>query len=561
MSEDITLETSLGGKKPWEKFELVKLPELRPEFLFFDFQAYAIYQSLLQNRYFLSLPTGTGKTLCSLASFLYYKTVYPKTKLLIVTTSSALFQFSEEIPKFFNHKLSVQIIHQTAKEITTSKYKKERKQIIESWGKEDKYDVLLMGYPILRIEKDIIQKAVLDLKKREIHSFFILDEATNFKSLSTQTSKAVCSIASHVDKILGLTATLTKGKLEDIYGIFKNIGIQLCPTKKEFEKHYCLIWQHPKIWYLRSIRGYKNVALFKEKINPYSIILRKSDISASLPPFQIQKRFLEHSQEQMALLKEIYSGVLALTSEGIDYSSTENTKSQKFLQALTEVGYIKRALSSPEIVAQERFSEPSPKTEEVLRMLNEDFVDEKIVIYTPSKKYLHILMKTIKGNKDLEPFYKKPLEISGDIPADVRYQNVQKFSNTNTNNILCIDDAGSEAINLQAASVLIITSLPDSWGKLIQLVGRISRIGTQHKNLLLIFLLHEDSQDFDEYQILQKQGILFQAIHGDVEKGLLDTSVLRGAEHQGISDADFISQSSAHLLIGTRKRRAQKYGI
>lgn len=124
---------------------------------------------------------------------------------------------------------------------------------------------------------------------------------------------------------------------------------------------------------------------------------------------------------------------------------------------------------------------------------------------------------------------------------------------------MLLDDAGSEALNLQAASVMIIASLPDSWGKLIQIVGRISRIGSTHSSLLLIFLLHEDSQDFDEYCILQRQGVLFQAIHGDVEKGLLDTSVLRGVEHEGISDEEFVSKSVSHLLIGTRKRRAEKF--
>lgn len=547
-------------QKPWEGFGLVPLEEMRPEYSVFDFQAYTVYKALLQDKYFISLPTGCGKSLCSLLSFFYYRTVYPKTKLLIVTTSSALFQFAGEIEKFFLHPLKVQVIHQTAQEIKSSKYKKMRKEFIESWGNEGGPDILLMNYPILRIEKDPVKKALSEMRKAGTHSFLILDEATAFKSLSTQTSKTVAMLTPLANKVLGLTATLIRGKLEEIYGIFKNVGISLCQTKKAFEEHYCILWQHPKLWYIKQIRGYKNVGLFKEKVDPYCLILRKSDITTSLPPFQVQKRFLGHSLEQLALLKEIYSGVLALTNEGVDYTVAESTESQKFLKSLTEVGYIKRTLLSPEIVSAERFEEPSPKTEEILRMLEEEFIDEKIVIYTPSKKYLHLLKKAIQGCKSIEPFYKKPLEISGDIPADERYKNVQDFSQTTAHNIMLLDDAGSEAINLQAASVLIVTSLPDSWGKLIQLVGRISRIGTKHTSLLLVFLLHDDSQDFDEYCILQRQGMLFQAIHGDVEQGLLDTSVLRGVEHEEISDEDFVSRSVSHLLIGTRKRRAQKYG-
>lgn len=559
MTKDILLEQQ---PKPWDNFELQRLPELKEEMNFFNFQAYAIYQSLLKDTYFLSLPTGTGKTLCSISSFLYYRTVYPNSKLLIVTTASALFQFADEFNKFFNHSLRIQVIHSKAENITSSKYPKQRKEFISAWGdikNSDAPEILLMNYAIFRIEKQTILKSVMSLKKQGFHTFFILDEATAFKALNTQISKAVAAITPVVNKKLGLTATLMKGKLDEIYGIFKNVGISLCSSKAVFEKNYCILWQHPTIWYLKRIKGFKNVTLFKEKVDPYSLILRKSDIAADLPPFQIQKRFLELSTEQESLLKEIYSGALALTEEGFDYENIENNDSQKILEALTEVGYVKRALTSPQIVAPDRFYENSPKTDEILRMLKEEFVDEKIVIYTPSKKYLKILCETIRDCKDLDTYYRKPLEISGDVSADVRYQQMKDFSNNNIHNIMVLNNAGSEAINLQAASVLIITSLPDTWGQLIQIVGRISRIGSVHSSLLLVFLLHEDSQDFDEYCILQKQGVLFQAIHGDVEKGLLDTSVLRGVEHEGIPDEEFVSRSVAHLLIGTRKRRADKY--
>jgi SNF2 family DNA or RNA helicase len=559
MTKDILLEQQ---PKPWDNFELQRLPELKEEMNFFNFQAYAIYQSLLKDTYFLSLPTGTGKTLCSISSFLYYRTVYPNSRLLIVTTASALFQFADEFNKFFNHSLRIQVIHNKAENITASKYPKQRKEFISAWGdikKPEAPEILLMNYAIFRIEKQTILKSVMSLKKQGFHTFFILDEATAFKALNTQISKAVAAITPVVNKKLGLTATLMKGKLDEIYGIFKNVGISLCSSKAVFEKNYCILWQHPTIWYLKRIKGFKNVELFKEKVDPYSLILRKSDIAADLPPFQIQKRFLELSTEQESLLKEIYSGALALTEEGFDYENIENNDSQKILEALTEVGYVKRALTSPQIVAPDRFYENSPKTDEILRMLKEEFVDEKIVIYTPSKKYLKILCETIRDCKDLDTYYRKPLEISGDVSADVRYQQMKDFSNNNIHNIMVLNNAGSEAINLQAASVLIITSLPDTWGQLIQIVGRISRIGSVHSSLLLVFLLHEDSQDFDEYCILQKQGVLFQAIHGDVEKGLLDTSVLRGAEHEGIPDEEFVSRSVAHLLIGTRKRRADKY--
>jgi len=206
----------------WKNFELIKLDCSKDDFTLLDFQAFAIYQALQADTFYISLPTGTGKTLCSIATYLYYKEIYPDTKLMIVTTNSALFQFAEEFSKFFNHNLLIQVIHAKAEGIKASNYQEQRKDIIKNWGKTKNPDVILMNYPIFRSEKENIIKAIKDIKKQG-RSFVVFDEATAFKDLKPQISKAVAAVSKLVDKKLCLTATLLKGKLEEIYGMFKNM--------------------------------------------------------------------------------------------------------------------------------------------------------------------------------------------------------------------------------------------------------------------------------------------------------------------------------------------------
>lgn len=559
--QDVTMDV----KKPWKGFDLVRIPEMKDTTKFYDFQAYAIYQALNKNRYILGFSTGLGKSITSIATYFYHRKVYPKTKLLIVTKTSAMFQFANEISHFFNHSLKVQVVHASAKELKSSKYIQIRKKMFTDWGTDspEAPDVIVTNYPMIRIEKEFVLKAVVNLKQVGWQSFLVLDEATTFKNLSSKISKAVYSIQGYADKVLGLTATLTKGKIEEMYNLYKGMGLLLAKNKEEFEKRYCILWQHPQYFYIRVVKGYRNVEELRERIEPYTIILKKSDASDSLPHFQFQKRIIEHTEEQMELIREIYSGVLNLTDAPIDYTNTDafgQLKDAKILQNLSETGYVKRALLSPEIAVEGRYTDcPCLKTEEILQMLEEEFSDEKIVIYTPSKKYLHILSKEIKGAKSLPDYYRHPLEISGDIPPDVRFESVQKFSAPGKHNVMLLDNAGSEAINLQAASVMIITSMPDTIGDLLQIVGRISRISSKHKNLLLIYLLHENSQDLLEYQIICQQYMLFQAIHGESEKGILDISELKPDALKHLSDEDFISRSVKYLILSSRKSLAENY--
>jgi superfamily II DNA/RNA helicase len=545
-------------KPLWENFELIPLRNLKENIKAYNFQQYATYLSLNQSKFILGLQTGLGKTLCAYMSYYYYKLRYPNTKLLVVSNKSALLQLEEQLHKFFHVEEKIFAIHDTMF-CGGEKYRDARNKIISSWGKigEGSIDIIWIGYPIFRIDNEGILNAILKIKKEKYNVFVIFDEANFFMNMRTQTFKAIQKVSRMADKLLVLTATLSKGKLEQIYCVFKGMDLKLFTTKKDFFEEYCIVWQHPKIWYLNKILGYKNIPNIIKKIEPYTVVLRKIDVAKQLPKFTIKKTYLDHSREQLKFISDIYSGEINI----LDFVNETSEISEKLVEVV-ETNFIKMALLDERIVSQidlKNYKIYSPKTEEIIRILEEDFVDEKVVIYTHSRRYLELLVKSIAKYKSLPDRYKKILMIHGGVNMVTREKNKKLFSESEDYNIMIINDAGIESINLQAANTIIISTLPFTFGALTQLAGRISRIDTKHSNLYLNYLLMENSQDEDEYKIIMQQGVLMKNILGEAEEGIIDYSVLIEGGDTEISRMEYQNKSLVQLLLCSRKRRARFY--
>lgn len=543
----------MENQKPWEGFKLHRLPNMQKDKETLNFQDYTIYRALESDRYLIGLGTGLGKTLCSYCVYEYYKSEYPRTKLIIVTNNSAVFQFRNEYSKFFESEMNLVPIHSKVK----GNYRKYRQKMYNDFESGD-IDGLVLNYHILVNDLDYIKSIVNKMKKSGQHTFVILDEASSFKNQKTQRYKAVKFLSNNVDKIVALTATLIKGKLEEAYGIYSGLGIQLSKTKETFYKEFCVYWQHPKYFYIKNITGYKNVDEFNRRIEPYTTIINKSEVSNVLPRFTRCMSKVSTDDIQNKLILNIYNGYLR--EEDVDIDDEDS-----YIAKITEQGHIRRALLDPTIVLKPEDIpdyKTSPKTEELVRMLEDDFYNEKIVVYSQSKKYIKMLGKLIKKNKNIPDQYKNIGYIHGDIKTVDREEIKQKFQETDEINLILMTDAGTEAINLQSASVLIVMNIPSTAGDFVQLAGRLSRIGSKHQNLLVHFILADNSQDEDDYLIMQQQLGLMSNVMGEQEQGLVDWDMLMNKDRfckESMSLEDFKEQNKARMIFAKRQKRKQHY--
>lgn len=568
----------VAGTDAWENFSLPSgLVPLRPEFKPYNFQDFAIYKSLSTSHFVFGLGTGLGKTLCSYLSFHYFQTKFAKTRLIIITTASAVLQFSKEHDKFFDTDLRVQAIHPNMGKMGCSSYAAARKRAYQLWGNPQQahaIEVIAMNYSVYRSDIKLILSEMKRLKDNGYEIILVGDEATSFKNTASETHACIhAACTNYVSKPIALTATLTKGKLEEIYGIFRAVGVQITRSKKEFYERFCYtIDMGPKR--PPKVVGYKNIDQLIELIRPYSIILRKIDVAKYLPQFLppvVHK--VEQDETTFNLIKDVYAGKLQVGAQSVEGEidpSATTSEGNKNVQRLTEAGYIKRALMDPGIVMPDANFGANylpPKTRDFIDFLDEQMVDEKIVFYTPSKRYLKRILHQVRTHPNLPSWYKNALEISGDISAKDREHAKGLFQDGNNNRLIGINDAGLEAINLQSASVLCLLSMPVSGGNLIQLAGRLSRLGSSHTALQIHYFLQQGSQDEDEYLIIQQQMQLMASILGESEKGLIDWDLLKRAEadklgiHEAdeISNQDLVAKSMASMTLYTRKRRERLY--
>jgi SNF2 family DNA or RNA helicase len=86
----------------------------------------------------------------------------------------------------------------------------------------------------------------------------------------------------------------------------------------------------------------------------------------------------------------------------------------------------------------------------------------------------------------------KSTRITGKENDKKRANNQDQFQDLESDtNVVFITDAGSEAINLQAAVAEIFYDSPWSWGDYVQILGRMIRIGSPHQSVLAYHLVAE----------------------------------------------------------------------
>ena len=223
----------MGDKPIWETFEMVPCKALKSDINVYRFQQYSTYLSLAQNNFVVGLQTGLGKTLVAYLSYYYYKEKFQNTKLIVISNKSAVLQMEEQLYKFFNVTEQGLSIHNYMDRLEKEKYRDARKRVLADFKDVSSLkplEIIWMNYPLFMKHRKDFEKILISLKIKGWNIFTIFDESTKFMNMGTQTFRAVRKISQLSDKVLTLTATLSRGKLEQIYSIFKGINIHIFYT-------------------------------------------------------------------------------------------------------------------------------------------------------------------------------------------------------------------------------------------------------------------------------------------------------------------------------------------
>ncbi len=475
------------------------------------YQCQGVYHLLVLRRMVLGDDMGLGKTVETIAALCYQWQGEPDNKVIVVCPKSALQQWAGEIERFTNG----------VKPLVASGSVKRRQKAYDAFfgAPPGEKTVLLLNYHCLKGDwkagskvikvggKATVSPGLLDGLTAKVAKtgklVVVYDEATAFKNSGTQTWQVCKFLSDRAWRCYGLTGTLLKNNLMEGFSIYKAIKPDLFGTKTKFIEDYCVTQRQPIPGgrFTEVIVGYKNLAGFRSTIDPFFLGRKKHEVSSELPVLTTREVVCELSAAEEIKYAEALEGVLALgearDNEVKDYEETKALTSliytQQVADSLALLGFEDGA-TVPEMTLGaellEHKVEMSAKERALVDLLTEDLEGEKTIVYTRFASHVKRLQALLAKAKI------KSVCVTGAENDKKREEAKKIFQDLKSDvSVIFITDAGSDAINLQAASSLVFFNAPWSWGNYLQILGRMIRIGSPHRGVYAVHLVAERPRD------------------------------------------------------------------
>ena len=508
------------------------------------YQVIGSLHMLMLERMVLGDGVGLGKSVESIAAYTFMLCNDPTLKMMIICPKSAMYQWQEEFEKF-TQGISVRVID-------TEKYKDMSGPVSRKLQYQNyKENVLIINYAPVRQEYEAVAEIM--------GSNFVLlcDEIQAFKNRKTDTHFSCKFIAERAKRVYGLSATIIKNDLEEVYCIYDVVVPGLFGKITKFKDTYCItklmkLKINGKDRYIPKTIGYKNLDQFKKTLDPYFLIRRKEEVAKELPSLISKKVLLDMLPEQKELYKQALAGILYedrvkqeffeisdkvrnLTQFGVPIEKTvdektlklyndRKTKYEQFLTAdgkkrgkLAALTYCQMISNGPRLLNENK---DSSKEDEFLRLMTEELVIEKVILFTRFKSGIPYLEVLCERN------HISYVRITGDESGRERDKARQTFMEDPNCKLIFITTAGSAALNLQSAGVIIFYDTPWSYGDLVQTIGRAQRIGSLQEHILVIHFVNRGTIDVRVMNKVTDKKELSDAVVGDTAVGALDFSTV-----------------------------------
>ena len=522
------------------------------------YQTIGCLHFLLLKRFVLGDSAGLGKTLQTIAGYVSVLAKEPNLKLLVATSKSARNQWAEEFVKF-TQGVTVHVLQEKwavskcgkhyghPKDLKARKIKYTTLKGLEC--RKAQYDhvdaqVFITGYYPIRQDYQFLIENLLP------NYMVVYDECQEFKNFKSNVHFGAKQIADKASRVYGLSATIIKNRLDEAYSIFRVIVPGLFGGEAKFEKDFA-IKKRIKMGkrFINKVTGYRNLNEFKDRIDPYFLIRKTRDVASELPTLISKKIEVEMTPAQRNLYAQALSGALyrkiveqkyhtiSEYMEGKEEREEDVTaKEQKaydlickrYEESLTDAGLEKNkvaALSYCQMVSNGPgwlggdidFTGESAKEEEFRRLFDQELSEEKTIVFTRFKRGIERLEDI------LDDLGIKHVKVTGDVKGDGRDAARRAFQDEKQDvKVIFITQAGSAALNLQCANVLLFYDTPWSYGDLYQTIGRAQRIGSIHPHVYLLHMVSKNTVDEHVLKILKNKKSLINDIMGDLAEGSLE---------------------------------------
>ncbi len=352
------------------------------------------------------------------------------------------------------------------------------------WIGYAKAHVYLMTYGIMRQDIQLITRRA-ENNPRLRFDVVVLDEISNIKNPGTRQSQAAKALPKRVG--WGLSGTPLENRPGDVVAEFDFL--------------------HPELFAGRTDLSNSQV---RDRIAPYFMRRRKSEVLKDLPALTHTEHWLElTSQQQDSYEKAYETGVVELREKGEQVTVTH------IFALLTKLKQICN------VDPRTRKSGKLKWLQENLEQMASD--NDKVLIFS---QWLESGVDEIYQHLPEE----RTLRYVGEMSSAKREAVVERFRSDPDKNVLLLTyGSGGHGLNLQAANYVILF---DHWWNPAtekQAVDRTHRIG-QTKPVFVYDLWIKNTVEEKIYQILEDKQQLFAEV--------IDSLAVGGAERTGLSEED-----------------------
>lgn len=483
---------------------------------------------MLRPRFLLADPVGCGKTAQALVAYAMLREKNPALRCLVVTTKSALVQWQKAVAKFLK-----------GLRVTVVGFDKGRKGTAAARAATytlSKADILITTYASMARDVDLVLTS-LDL------FVAVFDEVQALKSHRQRLLRPAALKVSHKARYAwGLSATPISNRLEELHAVMEVIRPGLFGSERSFQDTYLRrFWIQPKnggpgFW---KVLGHQHLDQLMLIMRPFYLRRPASVIDAHLPAVVTKEIVLDALPEQAALYDEIVEQYF------LPANPMRNGKPVTKLASLT---YAQQVADAPTVLG---YDVRSAKEAELLRFLQEEVTDEKVIIYARYERVVSYLAEI------LDEAGIPSARITGKESALQREAAKQLFNTTPDTNVIVLTAAGGQAIDLQAASLVVFYDLPWSWGEFQQVLGRARRLGSKHPKVLAVLLAIANTIDtFTLATLARKESLVALTIEadestapaGDEEAEEAGREVAEAAEREAGASGSFLRAAFQAVL-------------
>ena len=397
----------------------------------FPYQREGMLHLAFTERALLADEMGLGKTIQAIAACALLKRLGRAGRVLVVTPASLKGEWEEQIRQFT--ELPTRLVFGGLA------------------ARRAAYDAGTF-FTVVNYEQMI--RDALEVNARFRPDVVVLDEAQRIKNWNTQTAQAVKRLRSRYAFIL--TGTPIENRIDEMYSLMDFLEPRALGPLFRFNRDFYQFDDRGRPC------GYRDLGRLHERIAPYMLRRRKSDVETELPDRTDRQHFVKLTPKQQQVYDDHADIVARLAAIAKRRPLTKQEQDRlmihlAMMRMVCDTTYIldPKVRDCPKLVELEKVLEECRENKGV-----------KVIVFSEWERMLDLVRDLCRR-----------LELgfawhTGSVPQQRRRAEINAFKGDPNCRVFLSTDSGSTGLNLQNASVVVNCDLPWNPAKLEQRIAR-----------------------------------------------------------------------------------------